>query len=228
MNLLQQIQTELHAPKGQRNNFGKYSYRSCEDILTAVKPILAKHRLSIVITDDIAMIGNRFYVKATSSIFDENRNIIAESSAFAREPEVKKGMDESQITGAASSYARKYSLNGLLAIDDTKDADTNEYATKAQHIQQNPSPTKPAPGMVSIFNSLLSSTAASLTESITNQKVLIDAYMAECHEYANKIGKPFNNIADCDPSVFGKISDKNNIQSKMKSELEALLYGRMP
>jgi hypothetical protein len=120
--LLSQIQAELKAPKGQFNSFGKYKYRSCEDIVEAVKPILAKLDCSLIISDEIVMIGDRFYIKATATIHYETDAVSA--SAYAREPLVKKGMDESQITGTASSYARKYALNGLLAIDDTKDADT--------------------------------------------------------------------------------------------------------
>lgn len=129
---LQAIQTELKAPKGQFNKFGKYKYRSCEDILEAVKPLLAKYGCSLTIEDAIEQSGDRYYVKATA-IFRSNDkplepNVI--NTAYAREAETKSGMDASQITGTASSYARKYCLNGLFLIDDTKDADTNEY--KAQ------------------------------------------------------------------------------------------------
>ena len=120
------VQSTLKAPKNQRNNFGNYNYRSCEDILEAVKPILAGQGLILTITDDMVMLGNRFYVKATATISDGENSI--SNSAFAREEETKKGMDASQITGSASSYARKYALNGLLCIDDTKDADaTNTH-----------------------------------------------------------------------------------------------------
>jgi len=124
---LAQLQSELKAPKNQRNNFGNYNYRSCEDILEAVKPLLVKFGATLVITDDIQMVGDRYYVKATASIeFGDDEAYSA--TAFAREPEVKRGMDDSQITGTASSYARKYCLNGLFCIDDTKDADTDEHA----------------------------------------------------------------------------------------------------
>ena len=122
---LQAIQTELKAPKGQFNKFGNYKYRSCEDILEAVKPILAKYGANLILTDDIQMIGERFYVRATA-VLRVGDNVIGNTTAFAREPEDKKGMDASQITGTASSYARKYALNGLLLIDDTKDEDSNE------------------------------------------------------------------------------------------------------
>lgn len=122
------IQSELKAPKGQYNSFGKYNYRSCEDILEGVKPLLAKHGLVLTIQDSIDLIGDRFYVKATATITDGKEQL--STSAYARESLDKKGMDASQVTGATSSYARKYALNGLLAIDDTKDADTMDNSKK--------------------------------------------------------------------------------------------------
>lgn len=122
------IQGELKAPKGQYNNYGGYKYRSCEDILEAVKPLLIKYNATLTVTDEIILIGDRYYIKATARIFDtETENNCFTNTAYAREPEDKKGMDVSQITGTASSYARKYALNGLFLIDDTKDADTDEY-----------------------------------------------------------------------------------------------------
>ncbi len=121
---LEVIQSELEVPKGQLNKFGGYKYRSCEDILSAVKPFLAKHKVFIKLTDEVKQIGERYYVVAEASIVDaEVPEQQITVTAFAREDEVKKGMDASQITGSASSYARKYALNGLLAIDDTKDPD---------------------------------------------------------------------------------------------------------
>jgi len=118
------IQLELKAPKGQFNSFGKYSYRSCEDILEALKPLMAKFNVYINISDEIVAVGDRVYVKATAAIHDMESAGAVFATAFAREPDEKKGMDASQVTGSASSYARKYALNGLLCIDDTKDADT--------------------------------------------------------------------------------------------------------
>lgn len=117
------IQSELKAPKNQTNNFGRYNYRSCEDILEAVKPILKKEKCVVIVNDEIEHVDNRFYVKATISLVDVESGEIIASSAYAREEENKKGMDSSQVTGASSSYARKYALNGLFAIDDTKDGD---------------------------------------------------------------------------------------------------------
>lgn len=121
------IQSELKAPKGQYNNFGKYKYRSCEDILEAVKPICTKHKATLVISDELKHIGERYYIEAKATLIDIEDGSRVENTAYAREEETKKGMDGSQITGTASSYARKYALNGLFCIDDTKDADTDEY-----------------------------------------------------------------------------------------------------
>jgi hypothetical protein len=119
------IQAELKAPKGNFNSFGKYKYRSCEDIVEAVKPLLADHRCHLILSDEIVAVLDRVYVKATATIW-KGAEVIGQATAFAREALDKKGMDDSQITGTASSYARKYALNGLLAIDDTKDADTDQ------------------------------------------------------------------------------------------------------
>lgn len=124
------IQKELKAPKKQFNKFGNYKYRSCEDILEAVKPLVTKEGCALVITDEIVEIGERYYVKATATITDTKDDTSISVSAYAREPEDKKGADVSQITGAASSYARKYCLNGLFLIDDTKDADVTNTQKK--------------------------------------------------------------------------------------------------
>ena len=137
--MLAQIQAELKAPKGNFNSFGKYKYRSCEDIVEAVKPILANLDCHLILSDDVVMVGDRVYIKATASIY-KNSAVIGSATAFAREPLLKKGMDESQITGTASSYARKYALNGLLAIDDTKDADTDEDTAKRNAPDRKPDP----------------------------------------------------------------------------------------
>ena len=138
---LLKVQAELKAPKGQYNSFGKYKYRSCEDILEAVKPHLEKQKLVLTLTDEVLEISGRFYVKSTATILDaESDNVISNSicsEAYAREDETKKGMDGSQITGGASSYARKYALNGLFLIDDTKDAD----ATNKGQEEASESPT---------------------------------------------------------------------------------------
>lgn len=121
------VQRELKAPKGQFNSFGKYKYRSCEDILEALKPVLSKNGCAVVLSDSVEQVGDRFYICATATITDYETHEQVHNTAFAREDTDKKGMDGSQITGTASSYARKYALNGLFLIDDTKDADMDAY-----------------------------------------------------------------------------------------------------
>lgn len=131
---LQYIQAALKAPKGQKNKFGGYMYRSCEDILEAVKPLLDEMGVVLLLTDEIVFIGNWHYVKATALFgteFGRSDNFV-DVSAYAREPEARKGMDASQLTGAASSYARKYALNGLFAIDDAKDADSTNNGNEKE------------------------------------------------------------------------------------------------
>lgn len=130
MESLIKIQQKLKAPKNQKNSFGGYNYRSAEDILEAVKPLLAEVGAVLTVSDELVFVGNRYYIKATARYICEET---IEVSAYAREPETKKGMDDSQITGTASSYARKYALNGLFLIDDTKDADTDEYRAQTQN-----------------------------------------------------------------------------------------------
>ena len=134
MSILQQIQSELKAPKGQKNNCGNYSDRSAEDILSAVKPLLQKHEVSLIISDDIVGVEGRVYVQATATLWldDKDCEPLARSTGFAREALTKKGMDDAQITGSASSYARKYALNGLLCIDDTKDPDATNTHGKGE------------------------------------------------------------------------------------------------
>lgn len=125
---LLKVQTKLNAPKNRKNTFGGYSYRSCEDILEAVKPLLAEVKATIRLSDNIVQVGDRYYVNAQAFFIDtEDEGGIMNAEAYAREPESKKGMDDPQITGTASSYARKYALNALLLIDDVKDPDTDEF-----------------------------------------------------------------------------------------------------
>lgn len=125
---LVKVQSTLKAPKNQFNKFGNYAYRNCEDILEALKPILAEVGAIVNISDEVVLIGERYYIKATVKFIDAETGETVEASAMAREEESKKGMDSSQLTGSTSSYARKYALNGLFAIDDTKDSDaTNTH-----------------------------------------------------------------------------------------------------
>ena len=145
---LNMVQQELKAPKNQRNTFGGYNYRSCEDILEAVKPLLHKYRLSLTIRDDIDERNGKIYIKAFATLVDVDKpedKII--STAEAREADQKKGMDDAQVTGSTSSYARKYLLNGLFLIDDTKDPDTDEYTKQTTQVESKPTPqpTQPAP-----------------------------------------------------------------------------------
>lgn len=135
MKELIRIQNELKAPKGQYNSFGKYSYRSCEDILEAVKPLLSSYDCILTLSDEITLVGERYYVKATAILMNGASEKV-EVTAYAREEADKKGMDGSQITGAASSYARKYALNGLFCIDDTKDSDTTKTEAKSKKSAQ--------------------------------------------------------------------------------------------
>ena len=139
MKELIQIQKTLKAPKGQFNKFGNYKYRSCEDILEALKPLLYENKCTLIINDDIVSVGSRVYVKATVILKNESGEEIS-TTAFAREEETKKGMDSSQITGSTSSYARKYALNGMFCIDDTKDSDSYESDKNEKQVKQ---PTKP-------------------------------------------------------------------------------------
>lgn len=135
---LVKIQRELKAPKNQTNTFGKYKYRSCEDIIEAVKPLLHAEGLLLFITDEVVCVGNKNYVRATVAVNDGKGNVTA--TAYAREADVQKGMNEAQITGSASSYARKYALNGLFAIDDTKDPDSTNTHGKAMAEDDAPPP----------------------------------------------------------------------------------------
>lgn len=136
------VQQELKAPKDKKNNFAGYSYRSAEGILEAVKPVLAKYEALIAISDEIIDISGRIYVKATATFLDRKDGAAIQVTAYAREAAEKKGLDVSQVTGTASSYARKYALNGLLLIDDTKDPDTDEYAKQTGSDQNTNGPAE--------------------------------------------------------------------------------------
>lgn len=138
---LADVQSEMKAPKNLYNSFGKYSYRNAEGICEAFKPFGKKHGLSLVLSDDVVEIGGRVYVKAVATLHDTESPDAVSASAFAREAETKKGMDDAQVTGATSSYARKYALNGLFLLDDTKDPDTDEYR---QQMEKGKADDKPA------------------------------------------------------------------------------------
>lgn len=144
------VQETLKAPKGQRNNFGNYNFRSAEDILTAVKPLNAAEGLQLTLSDEPTLIGERYYIKATATLTDGKEKTVV--TAYARESQSKKGMDDSQITGTASSYARKYALNGLYLIDDTKDADTDEF--KHQQDKAKPITKKQKDELINNFETI--------------------------------------------------------------------------
>lgn len=130
------IQSELNAPKNQKNTFGGYNYRSCEDILEAVKPLLKKHNVTLILSDSMKETNNRVYVEATARLIDIDTQEFVFNTAYAREEETKKGMDGSQVTGASSSYARKYALNGLFCIDDNKDSDKTNVEEEETHASE--------------------------------------------------------------------------------------------
>ena len=183
---LTKIQNELNAPKNQQNDYGGYSYRSCEDILAAVKPLLLKHGAQLHLDDKIEIIGDRYYIKATAILFtggglESSEQCMYEVSAYAREPSHRKGMDESQITGTASSYARKYALNALFLIDDVKDADTNEDKREEEKRQ----PRKPHDEYLVDLKGVLDTCA---TVEILREEV------KKARAYFNKWGEP--NLVD--------------------------------
>lgn len=185
---LNKIQTELKAPKGQYNSFGKYKYRSCEDILEAIKPFLTETKTVLTINDEIVFIGNRFYVKATAVLADcENENSFIHNTAFAREDDSKKGMDGSQITGASSSYARKYALNGLFAIDDTKDADTDENAKQQRNSTRTQEPERITKEDVQLMRNLCEQKGLNPDSVFPNG--IENLTVEQMKEAYNKIGK---------------------------------------
>ena len=184
---LMNIQQELKAPKGQYNSFGKYKYRSCEDILESVKPLLEKYKVTIILTDKLEQIGERYYIRAKAILIDTETNNSIENTAYAREEETKKGMDGSQITGTSSSYARKYALNGLLLIDDTKDADTDEFAKENNKgkTKEEPKEKKITPGQLKVLSKLY--TGDNLVKLLELNK--IDKLEDMSMEKANEIKK---------------------------------------
>ena len=186
---LLEIQKELKAPKKQFNKFGNYYFRNCEDILEALKPHLEKNKCALVIKDSIEHIGDRYYIKAIVELIDIETGEKVESSALAREEETKKGMDSSQLTGSTSSYARKYALNGMYSIDDTKDADTQNNHKEEDKSQEDDLDKK----FLEYWNSLSDDKRAKLGE-----------------KYPNKYGSPQLN-----PQYFKK-SEKEEILKKVK------------
>ena len=177
------VQSELKAPKGQYNSFGKYSYRSCEDIVEAVKPILAKHNIMLNLSDELVLIGDRYYIKAVAGLTDGTD--VIQSVAYAREPQELKGMTDSQISGTASSYARKYALNGLLAIDDTKDPDTDEFAKTTE--QEPKEEVKATPKQLEILNKVYTGEKLTKLLELNNISKIEDLPMTKASELISKL-----------------------------------------
>ncbi|EMF0589683.1 TPA: ERF family protein [Enterococcus faecium] len=199
------IQTELKAPKGQFNKFGNYKYRSLEDINEALKPLLAREQLQLTVSDELVLIGDRYYVKATATISDSDGNYV-EVHGYARESKDKKGMDDSQITGTASSYARKYAMNGLFLIDDTKDADTDEYTKQTKESVSNKQSQTPK----SILTDSQKQTAVSkMTEFAKQQNMKLEQAVNKLFPYL----KLEPDLAKLTPDGFGILM--NYLNKKM-------------
>lgn len=196
---LMAVQSELKAPKGQKNTFGNYSYRSAEDILEAVKPLLKVNGLYLNISDEVVLIGDRYYVKATVTAVDIATGEAASSTAFAREAAEKKGMDASQVTGATSSYARKYALNALFGIDDTKDADTDEYARTGQSGAREEQAKAHPPELTQ-------------TSAVTG----IHAAMKELTAEMQRIHASKEKVAEVCRKLFGKASSRELTEEQLK------------
>lgn len=216
-NKLAKIQKELRAPKGQFNAFGKYNYRSCEDILEAVKPLLDGAILRI--SDEIILIGDRHYVKATVTfaISDEQSIVV---TAYAREEHDKKGMDASQITGAASSYARKYALNGLFLIDDTKDADTMDNATKQQktsETQSAPTESKQASSSKDISLAQMKTEIYRMLFEINGSADAVEHELKRLTTWTNKEGK----VVEGKTNV-GSLNEKPNAKGQSQTSVTYL------
>ncbi len=183
---LANVQSALKAPKGQYNSFGKYKYRSCEDIVESVKPLLKQNGLLLTLSDEIVLIGDRFYVKATAIVTDIKDGGYVDVCAFAREEESKKGMDGSQVTGASSSYARKYALNGMFAIDDTKDSDsTNTHGQDEQPRQETPKGKTPRQMLIARLHELGIDVNAYATANNLNGKTDDETFMRLLKELEN-------------------------------------------
>ena len=193
------IQNELKAPKSQYNNYGKYNYRNCEDILEAVKPICKKHKAVVFLSDKLVINGERHYIEATATFVDVETNETIEVTAYAREEESKKGMDGSQVTGASSSYARKYALNGLFDVDDTKDSDfTNTKNNQSDNRNQNEKPNEAKQEDVfSEINNAISS-------------------------YSKQSGMKTKDVVDCIEKQIGEKLNRSLSQERLESVLETI------
>lgn len=200
------IQLELKVPKNQRNSFGNYNFRSCEDIMEASKPICSKYNCLLLCTDEIVYVGERYYIKATAILYDLDSNESISVTAEAREEETKKGMDASQITGSSSSYARKYALSGLLQLDDNKDADTMEYQKQQKNNKVNIKP-----------------------EMITEEQVkLIHVLFGKIEKSEKQIFKNFeNSVAKLNVYKKFKINSSKELTKDKAKELIDLLNSKL-
>lgn len=196
---LMKVQTKLKAPKNQRNNFGNYNYRSCEDILEALKPLLEEEKAVINISDNIILIGERYYIESTVKFIDAENGEIIEVKSMAREEENKKGMDSSQLTGSTSSYARKYALNGMFAIDDTKDSDATNTHNKTE--------SKPKQNV-------------SNNNTQSNEKKLSEAQCKRLYSIAYSKNVKSEQVKEAVMKKFGK-----EISSLTKAEYDAVCKG---
>lgn len=187
------VQFALKAPKSQFNKFGGYNYRNCEDIIEAAKPLLNQHGLLLSLIDEIVLVGDRYYVKAIAAVTDIQDGGRHSVAAYAREEETKKGMDGSQITGASSSYARKYALNGLFAIDDTKDSDTTNTHGKEEPKEPNktepPKQVSPRKMLIARLNEMGIDVNAYAAANGLNKQTTAERYMELLAELDNKVGE---------------------------------------
>ena len=198
---LMAVQSELKAPKGQENTFGKYRYRSAEDILEAVKPLLKANGLYLRISDTVELIGDRYYVKATVTAVDIATGEAESATAYAREQAEKKGMDAAQVTGATSSYARKYAMNALFGIDDTKDADTDEYVRTGQSGANQGQPETP-----------IDPSALVQTSAVTG----IHAAMKELTAEMQRIHASKEEVAGICRKLFGTASSRELTEAQLR------------
>lgn len=211
------VQTELKAPKSQYNSFGKYNYRNCEDILEAVKPILARCKAALFLSDEVVEIGQRIYVKATATLVNvEQPDEKIAVTAYAREEESKKGMDGSQVTGASSSYARKYALNGLFDVDDTKDSDTTnnsgnnpqQSGKPSQKPQQQKSTKKDSQPQKPKSSKLSKESADAINRAIKEYSTQHEMKIAEVVKVIEReLGKPMGDCEEIDVDVVMQIID---------------------
>ena len=208
MEELVKIVAELKAPKNRKNTFGNYNYRSCEDILEAVKPLLAKHNCTLLLSDDVVAIGGANYIQATATLFNSSGKM-SQATACAREETNKKGMDSPQMTGTASSYARKYALNGLFCIDDTKDADTNEYHQESNSRTQKTATMQPQEEKVK--NKLT-------IEQVKGREADFVGWLYSCYQYDNNMNaeQKIADTYDCDFATTRYLCDKFNEYLKTK------------